>query len=153
MIAGRNIFTHYLLLLTEVNFNREDDVEPEDNDNQIKLRRVKMRVSAPKRMANPFRRFHFNFPFLFFNFSPTYSSSTNSNGLTPSIVSSSLDWSSLFSDPALPVHLDVGCARGGCLLKLSSKEKRQKWNHLGVEIRPNVVAEAMEASSNSFPAF
>ncbi len=48
----------------------------------------------------------------------------------------------LFADPALPLHLDIGCARGRCLLELA--RLRPEVNHLGVEIRRPLV-EAAEA--------
>jgi tRNA G46 methylase TrmB len=37
--------------------------------------------------------------------------------LTPDIGSP--NWSSIFSDPKLPLHIDVGCAKGRCIEKLS----------------------------------
>jgi len=48
----------------------------------------------------------------------------------------------LFADPALPLHLDIGCARGRCLLELARLQPQR--NHLGVEIRRPLV-EAAEA--------
>ena len=39
----------------------------------------------------------------------------------------------LFRRPDQPIHLDIGCARGRCILGLA--ELNQNWNHLGVEIR------------------
>jgi tRNA (guanine-N7-)-methyltransferase len=48
----------------------------------------------------------------------------------------------LFADPGLPLHLDIGCARGRCLLELA--RLRPEGNHLGVEIRRPLV-EAAEA--------
>jgi tRNA (guanine-N7-)-methyltransferase len=48
----------------------------------------------------------------------------------------------LFADPARPLHLDIGCARGRCLLELA--RLRPQRNHLGVEIRRPLV-EAAEA--------
>ena len=48
----------------------------------------------------------------------------------------------LFADPARALHLDIGCARGGCLLELA--RLRPERNHLGVEIRRPLV-EAAEA--------
>jgi tRNA (guanine-N7-)-methyltransferase len=48
----------------------------------------------------------------------------------------------LFADPQLPLHLDIGCARGRCLLELA---RQRPWgNHLGLEIRRPLV-EAAEA--------
>jgi len=46
----------------------------------------------------------------------------------------------LFADPALPLHLDIGCARGRFLLELAQRQPQR--NHLGVEIRRALVAAA-----------
>ena len=46
----------------------------------------------------------------------------------------------LFDDPALPLHLDIGCARGRFLLALAPREPDR--NHLGVEIRRALVQAA-----------
>ena len=46
----------------------------------------------------------------------------------------------LFERPKQPVHLDIGCARGRCLLGLA--EQQPSWNHLGVEIRRPLVQSA-----------
>ena len=43
------------------------------------------------------------------------------------------DPEALFRKPDQPIHLDIGCARGRCILGLA--ELNQDWNHLGVEIR------------------
>lgn len=45
-----------------------------------------------------------------------------------------------FADPSLPLHLDIGSARGRFLLKMAEIEKN--WNFLGVEIREPLVKEA-----------
>ena len=45
-----------------------------------------------------------------------------------------------FAQPALPLHLDIGCARGRFLLELAALEPEA--NHLGVEIREPLVAAA-----------
>ncbi len=45
-----------------------------------------------------------------------------------------------FDDPAQPLLLDVGCARGRFLLKMAEVEPA--WNYLGVEIREPLVDEA-----------
>ncbi|MEQ1606018.1 MAG: tRNA (guanosine(46)-N7)-methyltransferase TrmB [Pyrinomonadaceae bacterium] len=47
---------------------------------------------------------------------------------------------SVFADPRLPLHLDVGCARGRFLLRMATV--RPGWNYLGVEIREPLVDEA-----------
>ena len=46
----------------------------------------------------------------------------------------------VFADPTLPLHLDIGCARGRFLLKMARIEPG--WNFLGVEIRQPLVDEA-----------
>ncbi len=46
----------------------------------------------------------------------------------------------LFVDPNLPIHLDIGSARGLFLLKFAQIEK--KWNFLGVDIRSSLVDKA-----------
>ncbi|MFM7086621.1 MAG: tRNA (guanosine(46)-N7)-methyltransferase TrmB [Cyanobium sp.] len=48
----------------------------------------------------------------------------------------------LFEAPQLPLHLDIGCARGRCLLQLAAQAPQR--NHLGLEIRQPLV-EAAEA--------
>jgi len=48
----------------------------------------------------------------------------------------------LFAQPALPLHLDIGAARGRFLLAMAQAEPL--WNHLGLEIRRPLV-EAAEA--------
>lgn len=46
----------------------------------------------------------------------------------------------VFADPKLPLHLDIGCARGRFLLKMAEIFPAQ--NFLGVEIREPLVIEA-----------
>lgn len=46
----------------------------------------------------------------------------------------------IFKDPELPLHLDIGCARGRFILRMS--EAMPGWNFLGVEIRHQLVDEA-----------
>ncbi len=46
----------------------------------------------------------------------------------------------VFARPDLPLHLDIGCARGRFLLKMAQTEPNR--NFLGVEIREPLVAEA-----------
>lgn len=48
----------------------------------------------------------------------------------------------IFARPELPLHIDLGCARGRFLLKMAETEKSQ--NFLGVEIREPLVIEANE---------
>lgn len=51
-----------------------------------------------------------------------------------------VDISTAFSDPARPVLLDIGCARGRFLLRMA--EAMPDWNYLGVEIREPLVDKA-----------
>ena len=89
---------------------------------EAKRRQRKKRISAPGRMANPF-----------------------SIRLTPAVTSSSFDWESIyFSRLSRPMHVDVGCARGRFLERIASRSHRQDWNHLGIEIRPEVVRESID---------
>ncbi len=46
----------------------------------------------------------------------------------------------IFTNPSLPIHLDIGCARGRFLQKMAEVDKSQ--NFLGVEIREPLVIEA-----------
>lgn len=46
----------------------------------------------------------------------------------------------VFADPARPLLLDIGCARGRFLLRMAAAEP--EWNFLGVEIREPLVDEA-----------
>ena len=51
-----------------------------------------------------------------------------------------VDPATAFSDPSLPLLLDIGCARGRFSLKMASADPSQ--NYLGVEIRQPLVDEA-----------
>lgn len=51
-----------------------------------------------------------------------------------------LELENVFANPDLPLHLDIGCARGRFLLKMAEVEPH--WNFLGVEIREPLVEEA-----------
>ena len=46
----------------------------------------------------------------------------------------------LFARPELPLHLDIGCARGRFILKMAQIERNR--NFIGVEIREPLVEEA-----------
>jgi tRNA (guanine-N7-)-methyltransferase len=46
----------------------------------------------------------------------------------------------VFADPRLPLHLDIGCARGRFVLKMA--EIYRDYNFLGAEIREPLVTEA-----------
>lgn len=51
----------------------------------------------------------------------------------------------VFGRPDLPLHLDIGCARGRFLLRMA--EAAPEWNYLGVEIREPLVVEANEIAA------
>jgi tRNA (guanine-N7-)-methyltransferase len=51
-----------------------------------------------------------------------------------------VDLAEAFADPELPLHLDVGCARGRFILRMA--DALPTWNFLGVEIREPLVDEA-----------
>jgi tRNA (guanine-N(7)-)-methyltransferase len=46
----------------------------------------------------------------------------------------------VFADPKLPLHLDIGCARGRFILRMA--DAVGDWNFLGIEIRHPLVDEA-----------
>lgn len=66
------------------------------------------------------------------------------NPLSPffNFVSEPLDFAKIFPNPNLPLHLDIGSARGRFLLKMAETFPEQ--NFLGLEIRQPLVAEANE---------
>ena len=51
-----------------------------------------------------------------------------------------LEIEKLFARPELPLHLDIGCARGRFILKMAQIEPER--NYIGVEIREPLVKEA-----------
>ncbi|MEJ7847323.1 MAG: tRNA (guanosine(46)-N7)-methyltransferase TrmB [Pyrinomonadaceae bacterium] len=51
-----------------------------------------------------------------------------------------IDLEKEFADASLPLHLDIGCARGRFILWMAMAEPN--WNFLGVEIREPLVDEA-----------
>ncbi len=46
----------------------------------------------------------------------------------------------LYENPALPLHLDIGCASGEFLFELALENNQ--WNYLGIEIREKLVNNA-----------
>ncbi|TAG69649.1 MAG: tRNA (guanosine(46)-N7)-methyltransferase TrmB [Oscillatoriales cyanobacterium] len=50
------------------------------------------------------------------------------------------DWTKIYSDLNLPLHLDIGCARGRFLWHMA--QAQADWNFLGLEIREPLVDEA-----------
>ncbi len=51
-----------------------------------------------------------------------------------------IDLEKVFADATLPLHVDIGCARGRFILRMAMAEPG--WNFLGVEIREPLVDEA-----------
>jgi len=49
-------------------------------------------------------------------------------------------WSKVYAEPFLPLHLDLGSASGRFLLQMAQKYK--DWNYLGLEIREPLVERA-----------
>jgi tRNA (guanine-N7-)-methyltransferase len=53
-----------------------------------------------------------------------------------------------FADGSKPLHLDIGCGKGGFLIDLCRREEGAAWcNYLGLEIRPGVVACARDRAA------
>jgi tRNA (guanine-N7-)-methyltransferase len=50
------------------------------------------------------------------------------------------EWTKIYTNLTLPLHLDIGCARGRFLWQMAQLEP--KWNFLGLEIREPLVEEA-----------
>ncbi|KAG7399992.1 hypothetical protein PHYBOEH_007333 [Phytophthora boehmeriae] len=57
------------------------------------------------------------------------------------------EWTECFADTSLPIHLDIGCARGKYLMDVA-KTQASKQNFVGVEIRRNVLEEAEREAKN-----
>ncbi|MBE9059724.1 tRNA (guanosine(46)-N7)-methyltransferase TrmB [cf. Phormidesmis sp. LEGE 11477] len=51
------------------------------------------------------------------------------------------DWSEIFANPHLPLHLDIGCAKGDFVREMA--QKVPDWNFLGLEIRAPLVERAL----------
>jgi tRNA (guanine-N7-)-methyltransferase len=74
----------------------------------------------------------------------------------PTTLSDTWPSDGTFTNPSLPLHIDIGCAKGGFLLKLalertaisdSSANTWEKRNYLGLEIRPSVALFAKQRIS------
>ncbi|ETI37839.1 tRNA (guanine-N(7)-)-methyltransferase [Phytophthora nicotianae P10297] len=50
-------------------------------------------------------------------------------------------WTQCFANTSLPIHLDIGCARGKYLMDVAESQAFER-NFVGVEIRRNVLREA-----------
>ncbi|MGK7936613.1 MAG: tRNA (guanosine(46)-N7)-methyltransferase TrmB [Xenococcaceae cyanobacterium] len=49
-------------------------------------------------------------------------------------------WNKIYTTPDYPLHLDIGCARGGFLLQMAQLQPEK--NFLGIEIRESLVISA-----------
>ena len=58
-----------------------------------------------------------------------------------------VDLAVVFADPSLPLHLDIGSARGRFLLGMA--KVNPDWNFLGVEIREPLVTEANRVAAEA----
>jgi len=56
------------------------------------------------------------------------------------VVPTMPQWSKVYAEPFLPLHLDLGSASGRFLLQMAQKNK--DWNYLGLEIREPLVERA-----------
>jgi tRNA (guanine-N7-)-methyltransferase len=56
------------------------------------------------------------------------------------VSASAPDWTKISADSSLPLHLDIGCARGRFLWHMA--QVQTDWNFLGLEIREPLVEEA-----------
>lgn len=50
------------------------------------------------------------------------------------------DWNKIYNTPDYPLHLDIGCARGGFLLQMAQLQPEK--NFLGIEIRESLIISA-----------
>lgn len=51
------------------------------------------------------------------------------------------EWNQVFSDPQLPLHLDIGCGKGDFVRQMAALVP--EWNFLGLEIREPLVERAL----------
>ena len=51
------------------------------------------------------------------------------------------NWSEIFANPQLPLHLDIGCAKGDFVREMA--DQVSGWNFLGLEIREPLVERAL----------
>jgi tRNA (guanine-N7-)-methyltransferase len=49
-------------------------------------------------------------------------------------------WETVYAAPTHPLHIDIGCAKGGFLLEMA--QAQPDWNFLGLEIREPLVLQA-----------
>ena len=51
------------------------------------------------------------------------------------------DWGAIFANPHLPLHLDIGCAKGDFVREMARKVP--DWNFLGLDIRSPLIERAL----------
>ncbi len=56
------------------------------------------------------------------------------------------EWAEVYSNLEQPIHLDIGCARGGFLLAMA--QQNPTTNFLGIEIREPLVSSAIQERDN-----
>lgn len=56
------------------------------------------------------------------------------------------DWTEIYPNLSQPLHLDIGCARGGFLLTMA--QQNPTTNFLGIEIREPLVTSAIQERDN-----
>ncbi len=56
-------------------------------------------------------------------------------------------WDQIYSNISVPLHLDLGCARGRFLLQMA--QAQPEYNYLGVEIREALVVEANQIKTEN----
>jgi len=59
-----------------------------------------------------------------------------------SVPATAPSWAEVYADPQLPLHLDVGCAKGDFVREMSAQVPG--WNFLGLEIRGPLVERCLE---------
>jgi len=131
---------------TSAIFQQETDVNPGDSvygktSKPIKLRRMDLSPWAPEnnradpnrgRSKNRYRQ-HVN--------------PLSRKFQVPTELAEEWPNDGTFTDPFLPLHIDIGCGKGGFLLSMASKAQKERdddesvmrSNYLGLEIRPSVV--------------
>lgn len=69
------------------------------------------------------------------------------------MISDEWPFDGTYEDPSLPLHIDIGCGKGGYLLSMAKNQmdaeeddepQNEKRNYLGLEIRPSVAQFARE---------
>jgi tRNA (guanine-N(7)-)-methyltransferase len=72
--------------------------------------------------------------------------------LIKTFYGNAINWKDIYRNPRQPLHIDVGCAKGVCIENLSKRDHRKNWNHLGVEIREDLLKDRIAAVANEMPS-